>query len=83
MGKALEGGSLVTDFSGRMNYCDVQKLFDTLMPSGEFRCCWKARYLTDLTDEMIDLAMQNAKSAPSGNTLSSRTLLCERDPRSL
>ena len=38
-----------------MNYCDVQQLFDTLMPAGDFRCYWKARYLTDLTDEMIDL----------------------------
>src|SRR3546814_3085818 len=54
-----------------MNYCDVQRLFDALMPAGDFRCYWKARYLTGLTDEMIDLAMQNAKAAPSDNTLSS------------
>ncbi|SDL89839.1 FAD/FMN-containing dehydrogenase [Modicisalibacter muralis] len=66
-----ELGTMVADFSGRMDYCDVQQLFDTLMPSGDFRCYWKARYLTDLTDEMIDLAMQNAKAAPSDNTLSS------------
>lgn len=33
-----ELGNLVTDFSGRMPYCDVQKLFDTLMPFGDFRC---------------------------------------------
>src|SRR3546814_19432376 len=59
------------DFTGRRNYCDVQQLFDTLMPSGDFRCYWKARYLTGLTDEMIDLAMQNAKAAPSDKTLSS------------
>lgn len=66
-----ELGTMITDFSGRMDYCEVQKLFDTLMPPGDFRCYWKARYLTDLTDEMIDLAMQNAKAAPSENTLSS------------
>jgi FAD/FMN-containing dehydrogenase len=66
-----ELGTMVADFSSRMNYCDVQQLFDTLMPSGDFRCYWKARYLTGLTDEMIDLAMQNAKAAPSDNTLSS------------
>jgi len=64
-------GEMVTDFSGRMNYCDVQQLFDTLMPAGDFRCYWKARYLTDLTDEMIDLAMANALAAPSDNSLSS------------
>jgi FAD/FMN-containing dehydrogenase len=66
-----ELGTMVTDFSSRMRYCDVQRLFDTLMPSGDFRCYWKARYLTGLTDEMIGLAMQNAKAAPSDNTLSS------------
>jgi hypothetical protein len=66
-----ELGTMVTDFSGRMDYCDVQQLFDTLMPSGAFRCYWKARYLTGLTNEMIDLAMQNATAAPSDTTLSS------------
>jgi len=66
-----ELGETVTDFSGRMNYCDVQQLFDALMPAGDFRCYWKARYLTDLTDEMIDLAMANALAAPSDNSLSS------------
>lgn len=63
--------NMVTDFSGRMSYCDVQQLFDTLMPAGDYRCYWKARYLTDLSDEMIDLAMENAMAAPSANSLSS------------
>lgn len=62
---------LVTDFSGRMNYTDVQQLFDTLIPFGEHRCYWKARYLSDLSDDMIDLAMLTAKAAPSDNTISS------------
>lgn len=66
-----ELGEMSTDFSGRMNYCDVQQLFDSLMPAGDFRCYWKARYLTDLTDEMIELAMANALAAPSDNSLSS------------
>jgi FAD/FMN-containing dehydrogenase len=66
-----ELGPMVADYSGQMSYCEVQQLFDTLMPPGEFRCYWKARYLTDLTDEMIDLAMHNAAAAPSDNTLSS------------
>ncbi|MFT6301249.1 MAG: hypothetical protein ACI9XK_000392 [Granulosicoccus sp.] len=66
-----ELGDMVADFSGRMNYCDVQQLFDTLMPAGEFRCYWKALYLTDLPNEMIDLAIENASSAPSNNSLSS------------
>ena len=66
-----ELGDMVTDFSGRMNYCDVQQLFDTLMPAGDFRSYWKARYLTDLPDDMIELAMENASTAPSDNSLSS------------
>lgn len=66
-----ELGKLVTDFSGRMPYCDVQKLFDTLMPFGDFRCYWKARYLTALPDAMIDLAMKNALAAPSDRSISS------------
>ncbi|MGR3292022.1 MAG: FAD-binding oxidoreductase [Paracoccaceae bacterium] len=66
-----ELGEMVTDFSGRMNYCDLQQMFDTLMPAGDFRSYWKARYLTDLPDEMIDLALADAVAAPSDNTLSS------------
>jgi len=66
-----EFAPLVTDFSGRMNYADVQQLFDTLTPFGEYRSYWKARYLSGLSDDMIDLAISNAGSAPSGNTISS------------
>lgn len=66
-----ELGDLVADFSGRMAYCEVQQLFDTLMPAGEFRCYWKARYLADLPDEAIDLSMANALAAPSNKSLSS------------
>ena len=66
-----ELGDMVTDFSGRMPYTEVQSLFDTLMPFGDYRCYWKARYLTDLPDAMIDLAMTNADAAPSPNSISS------------
>jgi FAD/FMN-containing dehydrogenase len=66
-----ELGSLVTDFSGRMAYTDIQRLFDAQTPFNTMRCYWKARYLTDLPDAMIDLAMENAESAPSPNTISS------------
>ena len=54
-----------------MPYCDVQKLFDTLMPFGDCRCYWKAHYLTALPDAMIDLAMKNALAAPSDRSISS------------
>ncbi|WP_171103535.1 FAD-binding oxidoreductase [Ruegeria sp. HKCCD7255] len=66
-----ELGPMAADFSGRMNYVDVQQLFDELMPAGDFRCYWKARYLSELPDEMIDHAMADAGAAPSANSLSS------------
>jgi FAD/FMN-containing dehydrogenase len=66
-----EQGELVTDFSGQMSYCDVQTLFDTIIPFGQHRCYWKCHYLEDLPDEMIDQAIANAAEAPSNNTLSS------------
>ena len=66
-----EQGELVTDFSGQMPYCELQKLFDTVIPFGEHRCYWKSHYLTDLPDSLIEEALVNAAEAPSDNTLSS------------
>jgi FAD/FMN-containing dehydrogenase len=66
-----EQGDLITDFSGPLDYCELQKLFDSLMPAGQFRCYWKCHYLKDLPDAMIDQALANAAAAPSDNTLSS------------
>ena len=66
-----ELGLLAADFSGQIDYVDVQQLFDTLFPAGDFRCYWKARYLRDLPDEMVNLAMKNAAAAPSDNSISS------------
>jgi hypothetical protein len=62
---------LVTDFSGPMDYCALQRLFDELMPAVAFRSYWKCHFLGDLPDEMIDAALANAAAAPSDNTLSS------------
>jgi hypothetical protein len=66
-----ELGELVTDFSGQIGYCELQTLFDTLMPSGEYRCYWKSHYLNGLSDEVIDMIMQGNAEPPSPNTLSS------------
>ncbi|WP_236638232.1 BBE domain-containing protein [Mangrovicoccus ximenensis] len=54
-----------------MPYAEVQRLFDARTPFGTRRCYWKARYLTELPDAMIDLAIGNAWSAPSPATISS------------
>lgn len=66
-----EQGELVADFSDQMEYCDVQSLFDTVIPFGQHRCYWKCHFLADLPDEMIERAIVNAAEAPSDNTLSS------------
>ena len=66
-----EQGELVTDFSGQMQYCEVQQMFDTMMPFGQYRCYWKSHYLAGLSDALIDLCLANAAEAPSDNTLSS------------
>ena len=64
-------GSKAADFSGRMAYCDVQKLFDSLYPTGQYRCYWKSHLLGDLTDEMIEEGLTNAINNPSNKSISS------------
>ncbi len=66
-----EQGDLVADFSDQIDYCAVQKLFDTLIPFGGFRCYWKSHYLSGLGDNVIDLILEGNASPPSPNTLSS------------
>lgn len=66
-----ELGELVTDFSGQMDYCAVQQLFDTVIPFGQHRCYWKSQYLSGLTDEVIDLILERNARPPSPHTLSS------------
>lgn len=66
-----EQGPLVADFSGRMDYCAVQQLFDTIIPAHQYRCYWKSVYLDALSDETIDLILQHNARPPSPNTLSS------------
>lgn len=62
---------MVTDFSGRMDYCELQQMFDTLMPAGQFRCYWKSHYLASLTDAVIDEILEGVATVPSSNSLSS------------
>jgi hypothetical protein len=66
-----ELGDQVADFSGQMSYCDIQQLFDALMPFGQYRAYWKRHYLSGLGDAAIDLILAGNASPPSPNTLSS------------
>lgn len=66
-----ELGEMVTDFSGQMDYCAVQRLFDTVIPFGQHRCYWKSQFLAGVADEVIDLILERNASPPSPNTLAS------------
>jgi FAD/FMN-containing dehydrogenase len=66
-----ELGEMVTDYSGQMDYCELQRLFDTVIPFGRHRCYWKSQYLSGLTDDAIDLIVDRNTRPPSPNTLSS------------
>ena len=66
-----ELGDMVTDFSGQMDYCDLQRLFDAVIPFGQHRSYWKSQFLSDLPDEAIDLIVERNATPPSANTLSS------------
>jgi FAD/FMN-containing dehydrogenase len=66
-----ELGELVADFSGQMEYREVQQLFDTVIPFGRHRCYWKSRYLNGLGDDVIDLILEGNRQPPSPSTLSS------------
>jgi FAD/FMN-containing dehydrogenase len=66
-----ELGDQVADFSGQMSYCDIQQLFDALVPFGRYRAYWKSHYLSGLGDAAIDLILEGNASPPSPNTLSS------------
>jgi FAD/FMN-containing dehydrogenase len=61
----------VIDLSGRMSYCELQKLFDTQTPFGQRRCYWKSVYLSALSDTIIDTIVESNAAPPSPNTLSS------------
>jgi FAD binding domain/Berberine and berberine like len=61
----------VIDFSGPMSYCDLQKLFDALIPFGQYRCYWKSHYLNALPDEAIERIVAGSADPPSPSTLSS------------
>ena len=80
-GDSKEGGRLLEplrrlakpliDFSGIMNYCEIQKLFDTVAPFGQYRSYWKSVYLDGLGDDRIDAILAGSRQPPSPNTLSS------------
>jgi FAD/FMN-containing dehydrogenase len=66
-----ELGDPVIDFSGQMSYCDIQQLFDTLMPAGQYRAYWKSHFLSGLSDGAVESILEGNAEPPSPSTLSS------------
>ena len=54
----------IVSFSGPMTHEDLQKLFDADYPDG-MRYYEKSLFLTELTDEVIDIALRTNEEAPS------------------
>ena len=59
------------DFSGRMKYCEVQKLYDGLFPKGGNRAYFKSMYIEELSDQAIDEIAPRAADRPSPASLCS------------
>ena len=60
----LESATPIADFSGPMAYADLQRLLDAEYPDG-MRYYWKSVFLTEVSDEVVDLLVRYNESAPS------------------
>ncbi|WP_207590459.1 FAD-binding protein [Halomontanus rarus] len=59
-----EAATPIVDLSRPMDYVDLQSMLDEDYPDG-LRYYWKSVYLTELTDEVVDLAIRYNETAPS------------------
>ena len=67
----LKLGNPLVDFSDRMDYRTLQKLYDGLFPKGRDRCYWKSTYLARLDDEVIGHIVAGMAKRPSEMTYAS------------
>ncbi|WP_415381604.1 FAD-binding oxidoreductase [Halosimplex sp. TS25] len=59
-----EAATPIADLSGPMPYESLQSLLDEDYPDG-LRYYWKSIFLTDLTDEVVDIVLRYNETAPS------------------
>ena len=62
-----ELGPVLFDMSGPQKFTDVQTMFDHHLPYGELYSYWKALYLTELSDEMIETLVRQCRERPSSD----------------
>lgn len=53
------------DLSGPQRFVDIQRMFDPYLPYGEVLSYWKALYMDELSDEMIDSLIEVFHSRPA------------------
>jgi len=61
----------LADFSGPIDYCDLQRLFDAQTPAGKFRSYWKSAYLAHLDNALIDRVLAWNAARPWARSLAS------------
>src|SRR5262249_54792405 len=59
-----ELGSVLMDTVARIPYCAVQQQLDASFPKG-LRNYWKSAFLKNLTDDVVDLIIEGARTSPS------------------
>ncbi|MEY7848974.1 FAD-binding oxidoreductase [Natrarchaeobius sp. A-rgal3] len=60
----VDAATPIADLSGPMAYVDLQSMLDEDYPDG-LRYYWKSVYLTEITDEVVDLVIRYTEDAPS------------------
>lgn len=63
-----EIGTPLADISGPLPFVGVQGAFDEFFKRGTLRSYWKATYVEELTDEVIDVVAELAGNRPSART---------------
>ncbi|WP_164974790.1 FAD-binding oxidoreductase [Halegenticoccus tardaugens] len=59
-----ESATPIADFSSPMEYVDLQSMLDEDYPDG-LRYYWKSIFLTEVTDDIVDIMVRYTESAPS------------------
>jgi FAD/FMN-containing dehydrogenase len=61
-------GSPVLDSVGPASYCDVHMMIDEFFPRGK-KCYWKSQFISDLSDQAIDVMVEAYADCPSPDTV--------------
>ena len=64
-----ELASPLLDLSAQRPFVDVQQTFDPYLPTGETLNYWKALYIDDWTDELVDALVTVSRERPAGSTI--------------